>query len=222
MKLIIEPSWEAQLREAHLDTVDAVLSFENDHCLSRHNRAATWKHTLPNGQVIFLKKDFYTSPAPILRRLLRFHLPETNTERETRLLQNAKRLGFRVPEIIAHTRHCPWWLPGKGAMIELAVKGRAVDDIVKDPAVPEETKALVLAKARAELDKIQEAQLDWKRDCKPEHFFYCEDGEIALIDGERLYPAKRALTPEYRDWQHQRFDSFLPEKYRRGASESNK
>ncbi len=216
MELIIDPSWKAQLQEAHLDTVEAVLAFENDHCLSSHNRAAIWKGTLPNGQVFFLKKDFYTSPAPILRRLLRFHLPETNTERETRLLQNAKRLGFRVPEIIAHTQHCKWWLPDKGAMIELAVKGRPIDDIVKDPTVSEEAKQDALAKARATLDKIQDAQLDWRKDCKPEHFFLCDDGEIALIDGERLYPSRKPLTAEYRAWQHQRFDSFLPEQYRRG------
>mgnify|MGYP004419786115 CR=1 FL=1 len=53
---------------------------------------------------------------------------------------NAQRLGFRIPEIIAHTRHCKWWLPTKGAMIELAVHGRPVDELVGDPSVPEEQK----------------------------------------------------------------------------------
>lgn len=217
MELIIDPAWRDQLHEAQLDTVEAVLAFENEHCLSRHNRAATWKGTLPNGRVFFLKKDFYTSPAPILRRLIRFQAPETNTERETRLLLNAQRLGFRIPEIIAHTRHCRWWLPTKGAMIELAVHGRPVDELVNDPTVSEEKKQDALSKARTTLDRLQDAQLDWRKDCKPEHFFYCDDGEITLIDGERLFPVKKPLTAEYRAAQHRRFDSFLPEKYRRQA-----
>ena len=217
MELIIDPAWRDQLHEAQLDTVEAVLAFENEHCLSRHNRAAPWKGTLPIGRVFFLKKDFYTSLAPILRRLIRFQAPETNTERETRLLLNARRLGFRIPEIIAHTRHCKWWLPTKGAMIELAVHGRPVDELVCDPSVPEGQKQEALSKARATLDRLQDAQLDWRKDCKPEHFFYCDDGEITLIDGERLYPARKPLTAEYRAAQHRRFDSFLPEKYRRHA-----
>ena len=217
MELIIDPAWRDQLHEAQLDTVEAVLAFESEHCLSRHNRAATWKGTLPNGRVFFLKKDFYTSPAPILCRLIRLQLPETNTEREVRLLQNARRLGFRTPEIIAHTQHCKWWLPGRGAMIELAVPGRPVDELVNDPDVTEGEKQEALAKARATLDRIQAAQLDWRKDCKPEHFFFCEDGEITLIDGERLFPAQKMLSVEYCAAQHRRFDSLLPEKYRREA-----
>lgn len=214
MKLFLDPAWQKQLKEIGLDSVKSILAFENDKCLSRHNRAATWKLTLPNGQTAFLKKDFYTSLAPILRQLIRLHLPETNTERERRFLTNAQRLGFHVPQIIAYTQHSWWCLPGKGAMIELAVQGKAVDDIVKDETVADEEKTALLKKAHALLGKIQDANLDWKKDCKPEHFFLCDDGEITLIDGERLGPARRKLTPEYREWQHQRFDSFLPEQWR--------
>ena len=214
MRLIIDPTWQDQLKEAGLDTVEALLSFSNDHCVSQHPRGATWRHTLPNGQVIFLKRVYYTSPGTLLRLLCRGYLPETTTERECHLLAHAESLGFRVPKIIAHTEHCRWLPPRQGVMVELALKGRAVDDIARDPAIPAAEKHRALNKARDVLNALQDARIDWMKDCKPEHFFLCDDGEIALIDGERLFPRKRPLTPKYRLWQHQRFDSLLPEEFR--------
>ena len=97
----------------------------------------------------------------------------------------------------------------------MALEGTPVEALVRSPQVSPEVKERALEKARETLDRLQEAGLDWNRDCKPEHFFYCPDGEIALLDGERLYPARAPLTREYRAGQHQRFDSFLPPEYRR-------
>ena len=215
MRLVIDPTWRDQLKEADLDTLEALLHFSNDHCVSQHPRGATWRHTLPNGQVVFVKRVYYTSPGTLLRLLCGGYLPATPTERECRLLAHAESLGFHVPKIIAHTEHCRWMPPRQGVMVELALKGRAVDDIVCDPAISLEEKQHALAKARAVLDALQDARIDWMKDCKPEHFFLCDDGEIALIDGERLFPRKRPLAPEYRLWQHRRFDSFLPREFQR-------
>ncbi len=215
MKIILTPSYEELLHSLGLDTPKALLDFTGGKCVSSHTRGATYRIPLEDGRILFLKKDFYTKPAVILQRLLHFQAPETNTEREVRLLENARRLGFRVPVILAYLQHTPWLPPRRGAMLQLAVEGTAVDTLVQDPYVLRETKEKALAKARETLTRLQEARIDWKRDCKPEHFFYCPDGEIALIDGERLYPVAKPLSREYRESQHQRFDSFLPPEYRR-------
>ncbi len=214
MKLDIHPEYAELLKELHLDTPQALLDFTNDHCVSRHTRGATFMITLDDGRRLFLKQDFYTKPAAILRYLLRFHLPMTNTERETALLNNARKHGFRTPEILACVRHNAWLPPNRGAMLELEVKGIPMDRLPEDPTLSREQKLDALRKAHQTLDRIQETPLDWRIDCKPEHFFLCPDGEIAIIDGERLYPARHPLTQEYREKQHRRFDSLLPEEYR--------
>ncbi len=215
MKIILTPSYEPLLHSLGLDTPKALLEYTGGACVSSHTRGATYRIPLEDGRILFLKKDFYTKPAVILHRLAHFQAPETNTEREVRLLENVRRLGFRVPVVLAYLQHTPWLLPRRGAMLQLGVEGTAVDALVQDPSVPQETKEKALRKARETLSRLQEAQIDWKRDCKPEHFFYCPDGEIALIDGERLYPSPTPLSPEYRESQHQRFDSLLPPEYRR-------
>ncbi|MGN0893176.1 MAG: lipopolysaccharide kinase InaA family protein [Oligosphaeraceae bacterium] len=215
MRIVINPRYASLLSSLGLDTPQGLLGHEGGECVSRHTRGATFRIPLEDGRVLFLKKDYYTKPAAILHRLARFKAPETNTEREVRLLENARAKGFRVPEILAYLRHTPWLPPRRGAMLQLALEGTPVEALVRSPQVSPEVKERALEKARETLDRLQEAGLDWNRDCKPEHFFYCPDGEIALLDGERLYPARAPLTREYRAGQHQRFDSFLPPEYRR-------
>ncbi len=214
MRLDIHPEYAELLKELHLDTPQALLHFTNEHCVSWHTRGATFRIPLADGRQLFLKRDFYTKPAAIFRYLLRLRLPMTNTEREAALLENARRLGFRTPDILACVRHTPWLPPRRGAMLELEVKGIPMDRLPGDKTLSREQKIDALRKAHQTLDRIQETPLDWRMDCKPEHFFLCPDGGIAIIDGERLYPARRPLAPEYRAKQHLRFDSLLPEEYR--------
>ena len=213
MQLFIQPEWRDILARDHLDTFERLYGYRGQNCCSRHTRGATWRHTLSDGRVIFIKQDYYTKFQPILRALIHFRPPETNTEREYRQMETVRSHGFRVPEVIAHTRHCRWCLPSTGVLVEAAVPGTAIDVLAADEAIPDEQKRNAIQKARECLTRLQDAGFDWNIDCKPEHFFYCDDGEVAIIDVERLRLTGRVLSPEYRAKQHARFTSLLPEKY---------
>lgn len=210
MQLYIDESWRDILAKDGLDAFETLLNYRGPQCCSKHTRGATWRHQLSDGRVIFIKQDYYTKLQPILRALIHFRWPETNTEREYRQMEVVRSHGFRVPEVIAHTTHPRWALPTTGVLIEAAVTGRPVDALVADPAVPAEVKQSALQKSRACLTALQDAGFDWNIDCKPEHFFYCDDGEVTIIDVERLRLTGRPLSPERRAMQHQRFTSLVP------------
>lgn len=212
--LIIEPVWRDILSQDHLDTFEALHNYRGADCCSEHSRGATWRHTLSDGRVIFIKQDYYTKLQPILRALIHFRWPETNTEREYRQMEVVRSHGFRVPEVIAHSGHSRWSPPTTGVLVEAAVPGVAVDSLLADPSVSQEQKAAAVQKARKCLTALQDAGFDWNIDCKPEHFFYCDDGEVTILDVERLRLSRRTLSPAYRAKQHDRFTSLLPEEYR--------
>lgn len=214
MQLFIQPEWREILAHDHLDTFERLHSYRGEHCVSKHSRGATWRHTLSDGRVIFIKQDYYTKLQPILRALIHFRFPETNTEREYRQMETVRSHGFRVPEVIVHTQHCRWLKPSTGVLVEAAVPGTAINVLVANDHVPDDRKRQAIQQARECLTRLQDAGFDWNIDCKPEHFFFCEDGEITIIDVERLRLAKYPLTAEYRAKQHARFNSLLPEKYR--------
>ena len=213
ISLTIHPEWREILAKDRLDTFEALHSYRGD-CRSSHTRGATWRHTLSDGRVIFIKQDYYTKLQPVLRQLIRGHFPETNTERECRQLEVVRSHGFRVPTVVASSQHSRWQWPTTGVLVEAAVPGRPVDELLKDQSVSAGTRRQALEKARALLTRLQDAGFDWNIDCKPEHFFYCEDGEITIIDVERLRLTGRPLREEVREKQHMRFTSLLPEEYR--------
>ncbi len=211
--LTIEPAWQDILTHDHLDTFETLHSYSGAECCSSHSRGATWRHQLSDGRVIFIKQDYYTKLQPILRAIIHFRWPETNTEREYRQMEIVRSHGFRVPEVVAHSWHPRWLPPTTGVLVEAAVPGVPVDRLVADPSVAEETKRDALAKARKCLTALQDAGFDWNIDCKPEHFFYCEDGEVTILDVERLRFTGKVLSAAYRAKQHDRFTSLLPKEY---------
>ena len=55
MQLFIQPEWREILAHDHLDTFERLHSYRGEHCVSKHSRGATWRHTLSDGRVIFIK-----------------------------------------------------------------------------------------------------------------------------------------------------------------------
>lgn len=210
MKLFISPEWEEALAKENLNSLDKLLNFQNDNCCSRHSCRAIWKHTLQDGRVIFIKRTRYTKFNSVLRQLIHFTPPRTSTEREADNLDAAKARGFVVPEIVASSRHCWWELPKSGVIVEAAFPGYPLDVYAADPSIPLERRQAKAAAARELLIRLQDCRLDWKRDCKPEHFFVLDDGAIGILDLERMYLRRRPLSAERRQRQLARFDSLLP------------
>ncbi|MDD4099010.1 MAG: phosphotransferase [Lentisphaeria bacterium] len=213
MYLHIEPKWQAVFKERGLDSYRALLNFRNDACASSHGRGATWRLELTAQQVVFIKQDYYTKFLVNLRNLVRGRRPLCNTAKERRALALAARHGFRVPEVIAWGEEPRYGLPNTGVMVMLPLPGMPVDQFVADPKNQARAEE-VISKAEDTLAALQSCRLDWKTDCKPEHFFILDDGTIGVIDLERLRLRDKPLAEKHCQMQRQRFRSLLPEPYR--------
>ncbi|MGI5922661.1 MAG: lipopolysaccharide kinase InaA family protein [Lentisphaeria bacterium] len=215
MFLHIQPEWQEILKHNRLDNYQALLGFTNDSCMSSHTRGATWRHTLSNGQTIFIKQDYFTKIAVACRYLLRGKKPLCNTAKERHALALAAQHGFVVPEIIAWGEERRFGLPHTGVMIMLPVAGVPIDHFAANPENHDQAQEAI-AQAERTLARLQDCRLDWKTDCKPEHFFVRPDGSIALIDLERLRLRKKPLPKDYRNMQLRRFRSLLPKPFNHG------
>ena len=100
-------------------------------------------------------------------------------------------------------------MPDKAVMITLPVPGRPMEDIWKDSTIVEERKKEALNLALETLAALQQAGCNWRKDCKPEHFFVTDDNEIYLIDVERMRFGRRPLDEAECRKQKERFMSFL-------------
>ena len=153
-----------------LDSYSALLNYRGEECMSSHTRGATWRFTLSDGQVIFIKQDYYTKLQPIMRSLVRLRKPLCNTEKERRAFELAARHGFIVPKVIAWGESRRLGLPNTGVMVMLPMDGVSVDQFAAEPDNREQAPAII-AKAEKTLLRLQECRLDWKVDCKPRAFF---------------------------------------------------
>ena len=84
-----------------------------------------------------------------------------------------------------------------------------MEDIWKDASVSEERKQEALKIALETLEALQQAGCNWRKDCKPEHFFVTEDKQVYLIDVERMRFGGRPLDEAECLKQKERFMSFL-------------
>ncbi|NLZ63327.1 MAG: hypothetical protein GX902_05915 [Lentisphaerae bacterium] len=208
--LTILPEWQPRLAQAGLADLTTLLAFSGGDCLSRHPRGKTSRLQLPDGQTIFIKQDHYTKFDPILRQLYKGQWPpQPNTERERQAMKLLQSCGITVPKIIAWGQRRRFGLPHQGVLVMLPLPGKALDKYL--PEEPDaEKRAAAIAAAEQTLRFLQDNQLDWNKDCKPEHFFLLEDGSIGLLDVERLRRRRSPLSTRHREFQMQRFRSLLP------------
>jgi predicted Ser/Thr protein kinase len=207
--LTIEPEWQKALSQAGLADLDKLLAFAEGECFSYHLRGKTSKFTLPGGQVVFIKQDHYTKWQTTVRNLSRLRKPQPNTEKERRCLLLAARFGLIVPKVIAWGQRRRFGLPHQGVMVMLPIDGVALPDFLQKEKDASKREAAI-AQAERTLKYMQEKWLDWSKDCKPEHFFVLANGEIGLIDLERLRLRKKPLSSQLREMQLARFRSLLP------------
>jgi len=207
--LTVLPEWQPVLAQAGLADLSSLLSFADGECLSRHLRGKTSRWQLPGGQTIFIKQDFYSKFASIMQQLYMGSCPQPNTERERRALALVASYGITVPTVIAWGQRRRLGFPYQGVMVMLPLPGKSLLEYL--PVEQDAQKrAAVIATAEKTLSFLQDNQLDWNKDCKPEHFFLLENGQIGLLDVERLRRRSRPLSAALRAFQLQRFRSLLP------------
>ena len=212
ISLQISPEWLPRLKACGLDSFESLIRFQDGECLSKHPRGKTYRYLLPCGQVVFIKQDFYTKKAVVLRDWLHLRSAQPNTEKERLRMALAARHGFRVAEVIAYGQVRCCGIPSKAVMVTLPVLGRSLEAFLKsDP--PADLGRQAIANALAALHRLQDEGLDWKIDCKPEHFFVADDLTISLVDVERLTDRKNPLPESTRQMQDQRFMSLLPQSW---------
>ncbi|MBQ6472037.1 MAG: hypothetical protein IJJ33_08640 [Victivallales bacterium] len=209
----VSPEWLPRLKASNLDSFESLMRFQGGECLSKHPRGKTYRHVLPCGQVVFIKQDFYTKKMVVLRDWLHLHSAQPNTVKERLRMAMASRHGFRVAEVIAYGQVRCCGVPSRAVMVTLPVPGRSLEDFLKDNP-PAEQGRKAIANALSALRRLQDEGLDWKIDCKPEHFFVADDLSVSLVDVERLADRKAPLAESVRRMQEQRFHSLLPEGWR--------
>jgi len=156
--------------------------------------------------VAFIKRDHFTFLKEILKDLMRFNAPAQKTVKERRAFDAARQAGFIVPEVIAYGCTSRFGLPHQAAMVMLELPGTNLDAYVKEGHADCLEK---IAKAEETLGRLQAKGFDWP-DHKPEHFIVQPNGEIALIDLERMKLAKAPLPLGKAESQLKHFRSMLP------------
>ena len=195
----IQDHFKDLLAEEHLATFSQVHSFERGQLMSRKKLSSTWRWTLKTGQVVYIKQDIRSCFRATLRQLLKFRRPLSATEKECEKIRRMKGLGFQTAEVILQgAQRRLGFLPHKAVMISLAVPGVSLDELWHSE-VSQEEKDRALQAALAVWERLWQSGCDWRRDGKPEHFFYhAEENAISLIDVERMLFFRRPIPQERR------------------------
>ena len=205
----VQEGWKEKLAGIGIADLESALSFRDGDVMSDKKRSRTCKVQLPGGGFVFVKHDLSTAWQATLRALVKFQHPMTKTERERQAVEKLKSLGFKSYDVVAWGTETCCGLPDKAVMVTLPVPGRPMEDIWKDATVSEERKNEALNLALETLAALQQASCNWRKDCKPEHFFVTDDNEIYLIDVERMRFGRRPLDETDQRAQKERFMSFL-------------
>ena len=200
--------WAARLKASGLDSLEALMAFSDGDCKSVHKRGATFRTTLSDGSVVFIKRDHFTFMKEILKDLLRLRAPAQKTVKERRAFELVRAAGFTAPEVIAYGATGRFGLPHQAAMVMLDMQGTPLDAYIKAGHAPEDCR-LMVSRAEETLRRLQEKGFDWP-DHKPEHFLVLHDGSIGLVDLERLVQRGSPLGKAKSEAQLARFRSLLP------------
>ena len=205
----VQDAWKEKLAEIGITDLQSALDFRGGTVMSDKKRSRTCKVALSGDGIVFVKHDLSTAWQATLRALVKLQKPVTKTEKERLSVEQLKRLGFKSYDVIAWGARTCCGLPDRAVMVTLPVPGRSVEDIWYDKSVSKERKQMVLSVALEVLAALQNAGCNWRKDCKPEHFFVTEDNQVYLIDVERMRFGRRPLDETKCSEQKKRFMSFL-------------
>lgn len=198
-ELHINEQWKDALASAGLDTFDALMGSSQGKCVSWHTRGQTYRIELPDGKVIFLKRDAYTSIKDIFTDLLYFCRPQPPCFREMWALKRVAELGIRAPEVIAWGQRRYGGLPWQGVIVMMELQGVPMYEFLSaDP--PTDHRRAVMRSAGAAASKLFRAGLTWP-DIAPKHFIINGDA-VGILDLARMrktrLPAKWFMPKQVR------------------------
>lgn len=206
---IVDEEWRNILQREGMTTLEVALDYHGRKLLSEKKKSRTWLHTTEGGQDIFIKQDTSSRKRAMLRSLIRFQKPVTAVEKECAKLEQMRKLGFNVPKVIMlGAKRNRLLMPDRAVMIMLPVQGKSLDKIwteEKDEAKRLQARRL----AQGTLELLWDKGCDWGKDCKPEHFFISDEGQVSLIDVERMKFRGKPLPQSTRETQLARFNSLL-------------
>ena len=205
----VQDSWKEILANIGITDLQSALDFRGGDVMSNKKRSRTCRVALPDGGVVFIKQDLSTAWQATLRALVKFQKPVTKTEHERMVVEHLKELGFKSYDVIAWGALPRCGFPDKAVMVTLPVPGRSVEEIWHDKAVSQDVKHNAVDLALEVLESLQYAGCNWRKDCKPEHFFISDAGQVSLIDVERMKFRGKPLTQSTCDAQLVRFNGFL-------------
>ncbi len=206
-ELHIKDEWKGPLVAAGLDTFDAVMGSEQGKCASWHTRGQTYRIEMPGGEVVFLKRDTYTSAKDILTDMVNLRRPLAPCINEMHALRLVADLGIPVPEVIAWGRRGRASLPWQAAIIMTELPGAAMSEFLKTDH-PSESRRIVMSAAGAVAAKLFRAGLCWP-DMVPKHFII--DGDtVGILDLARMRKTARPV------------ERFMPKQVRRFSDRLNK
>jgi len=142
-ELHIEESWKQPLAEAGLDRFEALMDSTQGQCVSWHDRGQTYRIVLPSGQVVFLKRDLYTSLKDFFTDLLCFSSPRSPCLVERSANQRVASLDIPVPKIIAWGQRRWLGLPRQAVLVMTELSGQPLSKFLQaDPAKSARRQAL--------------------------------------------------------------------------------
>ena len=191
-QLHIEPEWRRPLAQAGLDSFDALMAFEGGQVVSWHTRGKAFRVALPDGQVVFLKRDAFTMHKHILADLAHFRRPQPMTFKERRGNRQVGEVGIATPRVIAWGQRRRFGLPTQAVIVSTRLPGRRLDHcLAADDAQPGRRE--VLTAVGSALARLYEAGLSWP-DLVPKHVYVSDDGGVGVLDLARVRRCRNALV----------------------------
>ncbi len=200
IELYIKDEWKGPLAAAELDTFEAMMESPAGRCVSWHTRGQTYRIELPDGEVVFLKRDAYTSIKDIFTDLLHLRRPQPPCVNEVCALRLVAELGIAAPEVIAWGRRCRAGMPWQAAMVMRELPGAPMYEFLSADT-PADRRRDVMRTAGEVAAKLYRAGLAWP-DIAPKHFIVNGDA-VGILDLARMRRTRRPVK-----W-------FMPKQVRR-------
>ena len=188
-RLHVEGDWADALRQAGLDSFDALYEAPFAGRAYVHDRARTGRLALPDGRTLFLKCAAFTSLKQIAADVLRLRRPEPTSQRERRGLLRVAEAGISAPRPVAWGQRRRCGLPWRGVLAMTLLGGVALDEHLASAEV--DARAEALEAVGRTLKKLYQAGLSWP-DLRVKHIFVDAGPSVGLLDLERLEPRRGA------------------------------
>lgn len=177
----ISPRWQDVLRGAGLESFAKLMAFQGDWRVSHHKQRDAHKVVLPDGRAVFLKRNFSTQIKHILADIMVARRPEPLVVKEARAICLAAAAGVTTPDIIVSAQRRRWFGPHQGVLLLTELPGEPMDIWL----ARSDRSADALVGAGEAIARLYRAGLSWP-DLLPKHVFLSADGQVGLLDLERL------------------------------------